>query len=69
MSMIPYSFQRRVAELLLDGRNVILQAPTGAGKTLAAMLPFLDAIEHKRDFPPQMPVRRADARVGQSVCG
>lgn len=51
MSMIPYPFQKRVAELLLDGRNVILQAPTGAGKTLAAMLPFLDAVEHKRDFP------------------
>jgi CRISPR-associated endonuclease/helicase Cas3 len=40
-----------VAELLLGGRNVILQAPTGAGKTLAAMLPFLEAIEHRRDFP------------------
>jgi len=49
--LIPYPFQRRVAELLLSGRNVILQAPTGAGKTLAAMLPFLDAIEHRRDFP------------------
>jgi len=51
MSMVPYPFQRRVAELLLSGRNVILQAPTGAGKTMAAMLPFLDAIEHRRDFP------------------
>lgn len=51
MSMIPYPFQRRVAELLLSGHNVILQAPTGAGKTHAAMLPFLDAIEHRRDFP------------------
>ena len=51
MSVVSYPFQRRVAELLLDGRNVILQAPTGAGKTLAAMLPFLDTIEHGRDFP------------------
>ncbi len=51
MNPTPYPFQRRVAELLLDGRNVILQAPTGAGKTMAAMLPFLDAIEHGRDFP------------------
>jgi CRISPR-associated endonuclease/helicase Cas3 len=49
--MIPYPFQRRVAELLLSGHNVILQAPTGAGKTLAAMLPFLEAIEYERDFP------------------
>ena len=51
MSLTPYPFQRRVAQLLLGGRNVILQAPTGAGKTLAAMLPFLDAVEHGRDFP------------------
>jgi CRISPR-associated endonuclease/helicase Cas3 len=49
--MIPYPFQRRVAELLLSGHNVILQAPTGAGKTMAAMLPFLNAIEHDHDFP------------------
>ncbi|MCP4543517.1 MAG: CRISPR-associated helicase Cas3' [Chloroflexi bacterium] len=51
MSLVLYPFQRQVADLLLSGRNVILQAPTGAGKTLAAMLPFLDAIEHARDFP------------------
>ena len=51
MRPVLYPFQRRVAELLLSGRNVILQAPTGAGKTLAAMLPFLEAIEHGRDFP------------------
>jgi CRISPR-associated endonuclease/helicase Cas3 len=51
MSLVPYPFQRRVSELLLSGHNVILQAPTGAGKTLAAMLPFLEAIEHEREFP------------------
>lgn len=47
----PYPFQRQVAELLLGGRNVILQAPTGSGKTHAAMLPFLNALEYQRDFP------------------
>ncbi|HBY98876.1 MAG TPA: CRISPR-associated helicase Cas3' [Chloroflexi bacterium] len=51
MGLTPYPFQRRVATWLISGRNVILQAPTGAGKTLAAMLPFLDALEHDRDFP------------------
>ncbi len=51
MTRSPYPFQRHVAELLLEGHNVILQAPTGAGKTMAAMLPFLEAIEHQRDFP------------------
>ena len=51
MTRRPYPFQLQVAKLLQDGRNVILQAPTGAGKTLAAVLPFLDALEHSRDFP------------------
>ncbi len=46
-----YPFQKHVAELLLGGSNVILQAPTGAGKTHAAMLPFLNVLEHNRDFP------------------
>lgn len=47
-----YPFQRRVSELLLnEKRNVILQAPTGAGKTQAALIPFLNALEQKRDFP------------------
>src|SRR5262249_5942068 len=37
--------------LLLERRNIILQAPTGAGKTHAALLPFLNALEYNRDFP------------------
>lgn len=48
-----YPFQRQVADLLRNGQNVILQAPTGAGKTLAALLPFLEALEYSRDFPPK----------------
>ena len=50
-SFEPYPFQRRVADLLLSGRNVILQAPTGAGKTWAAKLPFYEARERGIDFP------------------
>ena len=46
-----YPFQRRVAELLLAGRNVILQAPTGAGKTWAAKLPFVEARDRGLSFP------------------
>jgi len=37
-----YDFQERVDALLRAGRNVILQAPTGTGKTRAALFPFLD---------------------------
>ncbi|MCB0173129.1 MAG: CRISPR-associated helicase Cas3' [Anaerolineae bacterium] len=40
---MPYPYQEKVAQLLLSGQNVILQAPTGAGKTAAALLPFLHA--------------------------
>jgi CRISPR-associated endonuclease/helicase Cas3 len=35
-----YAYQARVLKAVMEGRNVILQAPTGAGKTLAALYPF-----------------------------
>ena len=47
----PYPFQERVAEILLAGRNVILQAPTGSGKTMAALYPFLHHRAHGESFP------------------
>ncbi|HLC14801.1 MAG TPA: DEAD/DEAH box helicase, partial [Thermodesulfovibrionia bacterium] len=37
----PYPYQQSVAVSLFEGKNVILCAPTGAGKTWAAVLPFL----------------------------
>ena len=43
--MKAYEYQKKI--LLVEKRNVILQAPTGVGKTRAAMLPFLNAL----DFP------------------
>lgn len=41
-----YPYQERVAQYLLQGKSVILQAPTGSGKTRAALLPFLHARQH-----------------------
>lgn len=38
-----YRYQTHVRELVLAGQSIILQAPTGAGKTRAALAPFLDA--------------------------
>lgn len=51
----PYEFQKKVAELLLNGKNVILSVPTGAGKTWASIMPFLYA-KHNKDnnFPQKM---------------
>ncbi|MGH7314341.1 MAG: CRISPR-associated helicase Cas3', partial [Candidatus Rokuibacteriota bacterium] len=37
----PYDYQVRVAAELFSGRNVVLRAPTGAGKTWAVLAPFL----------------------------
>lgn len=37
----PFSYQIRIAALLMEGKNVVLRAPTGAGKTWAVLAPFL----------------------------
>src|SRR5436305_2195556 len=34
-------FQRRIFDYVRSGRSVILQAPTGSGKTRAALAPFI----------------------------
>lgn len=41
--MALYSYQEQVKLLLLRGKSVILQAPTGAGKTRAALAPFIES--------------------------
>jgi len=46
-----YPFQEQVYGFLSAGQPVILQAPTGAGKTRAALYPFLRAWEYGDDFP------------------
>ena len=42
-----YSYQKDIAERVLEGGLHILVAPTGAGKTLAALLPFLEGFEER----------------------
>jgi len=55
ISFEPYLYQLNVAEQLLAGKNIILQVPTGAGKTWASIIPFLYAQENQRtDFPSKM---------------
>lgn len=38
-----YDYQKRVARYLRSNKSVVLQAPTGAGKTFAALYPFLES--------------------------
>lgn len=47
----PYKYQLKVNELLLNGKNVILTVPTGAGKTWASIMPFLYAHKSNSTFP------------------
>lgn len=48
-----FNFQQAVFDTLKNGQNVILQAPTGAGKTQAALAPFLYFLAENRpeNFP------------------
>lgn len=51
----PYKFQERVFSELANGNGrIILQAPTGAGKTLAAVVPYLYFLENKISFPSKL---------------
>lgn len=38
-----YGYQKEIARCVRAGKNIILQAPTGAGKTMAALWPFLQS--------------------------
>jgi CRISPR-associated endonuclease/helicase Cas3 len=59
----PYPYQSLVAEKLLSGKNVILQAPTGAGKTRAAILPLLNSFENSRMYFPHKCIYAVPMRV------
>ncbi|MBT9173035.1 MAG: putative CRISPR-associated nuclease/helicase Cas3 [Syntrophomonadaceae bacterium] len=45
-----YPYQKIVTEKLMAGDNIILRAPTGAGKTWAALLPFLYSRKIQKSF-------------------
>jgi len=47
----PYTFQMEISEKILNDKNIIMQAPTGAGKTWASIMPFLIAWKENKLFP------------------
>lgn len=59
-----YPYQERVKKLVQSGKSVILQAPTGAGKTRAALAPFIEAF---LDFPPEVFPRKCIYSVPMRV--
>lgn len=58
-----YPHQERAHDLLSAGKNVILQAPTGAGKTRAALYPFLKQREFDDSSFPKKCVYTVPMRV------
>ena len=51
--MALYPYQERVKSFLLQGKSVVLQAPTGTGKTRAALAPYIESFfdEESDRFP------------------
>jgi len=48
----PYPHQIKTAQALLEGKSVILHAPTGSGKSEAVIFPFL--LGREKQLPPQL---------------
>jgi len=48
-----YPYQQRVKSFVQQGKSVVLQAPTGAGKTRAALAPYIES--YFSDEPEQLP--------------
>jgi CRISPR-associated endonuclease/helicase Cas3 len=62
--MTLYPYQQRVKSLLLAGESVILQAPTGTGKTRAALAPYIEAyFEHTPEAFPRKCIYSVPMRV------
>lgn len=53
--MALYEYQKKVKDLVRSGKSVVLQAPTGAGKTRAALAPFIESFftSSATEFPRQ----------------
>src|SRR3989440_12918389 len=59
----PRPFQLEVLKLIAQRKNIILQAPTGAGKTDAALVPFIQNLESDDDKLPYTCIYATPMRV------
>ncbi len=57
------AFQREVRDAVRAGKNILLQAPTGAGKTNAALWPYIQCLEQDGDWLPRTCIYAAPMRV------
>ena len=68
----PHPYQERVAEHLQAGQSVILRVPTGAGKTWAAVAPFLYSLRVGRPIADRLlyalPLRSLATSLHATVC-
>ena len=69
----PYPYQEQLAEHLQGGQSVILRVPTGAGKTWAAVAPFLYSLRNGRPIADRLlyalPLRSLATSLHETVCG
>ncbi len=61
--MKPYKYQNQIADLVRQGKNIILQAPTGSGKTFASLWPFYIGWAARQSQMPQKCVYAVPMRV------
>lgn len=63
----PYDYQKEAMEYLLEGKSLIIRAPTGAGKTEISLIPFIHGINDL--LPPQLiyslPTRTLVESIGE----
>ena len=67
----PYDYQKQVARLLFEGRNLVVRAPTGAGKTWAVLAPFFcdEWIARPTRLIYALPLRTLANGIYREACG
>ncbi len=67
----PTPIQREAIPPLLDGRDVLAEAPTGTGKTAAFSLPLIQRLQHSEEAAPGalilVPTRELAIQVAEAV--